>query len=85
MAMERMRNIGMPPSIGRFRPEQIAQQSTWTVVPENQRTSTSMHIKHIVPSNGSTTTYVNLLDNGYDYYREMPGYYGTVHHAGIWR
>jgi hypothetical protein len=85
MAMERMRSVGTYGSIGRFRPEQIAQMSTWTVVPESQRISTSMHIKHIVPANGSTITYVNPLDPGDEVFYDKPSDWGAVHRAGIWR
>lgn len=68
--MERMMQIGYPPSVGKRRPEQIAQQKTWTVVPENQRVEMSMHVVHVVPANGSTCTYVNPLDPGDECYYE---------------
>ena len=62
--MEKMMNIGRPPSVGKFRPEQIAQQSTWTVVAPKDRQNVAMHLIRIVPSNGSTLTYVNPVDPG---------------------
>lgn len=85
MAMERMMAFGMPPSVGKFRPEQIAQMSTWTVVPESERIASSMTTKHIVPANASTETTVNTLDVGDGMYLDKPGARGTVHRAGIWK
>jgi hypothetical protein len=76
--MEKMMNIGYPPSINKFRPEQIAQQSTWTKVPEEKRVETSVHVIHIVPSNASTITYVNPLDPGDQEYRDPPRVWDKV-------
>jgi hypothetical protein len=70
--MERMPSVGVAGQVGRFRPEQIAQQSTWTVVPEGQRVIASMKIIHVVPANASTLTYVNPLDPGDDCYYDKP-------------
>lgn len=83
--MERMFGIGYPPSVGKFRPEQIAQQRTWNVVPDNQRSQASMHVRHIVPANGSTITYVNPLDSTESGFYDKPSDWGAVHRAGIWR
>lgn len=63
-----MPRIGRPGAVGRLSQDQIAQQSTWTVIPESQRIVASMHVIHIVPSNGSTITRVNPVDYGDGYY-----------------
>jgi hypothetical protein len=83
--MEKMMGVGYPGQVGRFRPEQIAQQSTWTVIPEDQRIFASMHVKSIVPSNATTITYVNPVDPGSGGYYDKPSDWGAVHRAGIWR
>lgn len=83
--MERMMGVGYPGTVGKFRPEQIAQMSTWTVVPEQDRVQASMHQKHIVPSNASTVTYVNPLDPGDGLWYDKPSDWGAVHRAGIWK
>lgn len=70
--MERMPDIGYPPTINKFRPEQIAQQASWTVIPEARRVEASMHIIHSIPANGSTLTYVNPVDPGDECYYDMP-------------
>ena len=70
--MEKMPLVGVPGQIGRFRPEQIAQQSTWTVVPEGKRVDASIHTIHVVPKNASTMTYVNPLDPGDECYYDKP-------------
>ena len=80
--MEKMMSIGYPPSVRRFRPEQIAQQSTWTRVPEGKRVSMSMHIIHVVPANASTLTYVNPVDPGDQCYYDKPIGWDKVSKAG---
>lgn len=62
--MDLMPRIGRTPAVGKLSVAQIAQQSTWTVVPENERITAAMHVIHIVPSNGSTITRVNPVDVG---------------------
>jgi hypothetical protein len=83
--MERMPMVGVPGQVGRLRQEQIAQQSTWTRVPDSARLVASMHIVHIVPSNGSTETWVNPTDPGDECYMERPSAKGTVVPAGRMR
>ena len=63
-ASEPMMMIGYPPSVNKFRPEQIAQMSTWTTVPDADTKLASIHVIHAVPDNASTCTYVNPLDPG---------------------
>ena len=70
--MEKMMQVGYPASVGRFKPEQIAQQATWTRVPEAQRVEMSMHVIHMVPANGSTLTYVNPVDPGDECHYHIP-------------
>lgn len=70
--MERMRNVGMQGMVGRFRPEQIAHQSTWARVPDSDTTFAAMHMIHVIPSNGSTETRVNPLDPGDGFYLDIP-------------
>lgn len=70
--MELERIVGQPPAVGRLKESQIAQQSTWTAVPEDQRINASIHIVHTVPSNGSTETIVNPTDPGDGCYLERP-------------
>jgi hypothetical protein len=77
--MEKMFAIGQQPSVNKFRPDQIAQQSTWTRIPEAQRTVASMRIIHIVPSNGSTVTYVNPIDPGDQEYLNAPKTWPSDH------
>lgn len=77
--MERMANIGYPPSVGKFKDSQIAQQSTWTVIPEGQRVVASMHIIHQIPANGSTCTYVNPVDPGNQAYLDSPPCWDRVY------
>lgn len=60
--MDRMMTVGMPGQVGRLRPAQIAQQSTWDGVPQPQRTEAAMHTIHVVPAGSSTVTYVNPMD-----------------------
>ena len=77
-----MNSVGYGGIMGRFRPEQIAQQKTWTVVPENERMVAAMHVIHVVPSNGSTETIVNPTDPQDDSYAIIPGANGTLVPAG---
>jgi hypothetical protein len=83
--MERMPSVGYPGVVGRFRPEQIAQQATWTVIPDNQRTQYAMSLIHVVPQGSSTVTYVNPVDPAYEGHYDKPAAWGTVSRAGIWR
>jgi hypothetical protein len=53
-----------PGSVGKFRPEQIAQRTTWRRVPDEQTAIAAMHVIHVVPHNGSTITALNPLDPG---------------------
>lgn len=53
-----------PGSVGKFRPEQIAQRTTWSRVPDEQTALAAMHVIHVVPANGSTIAVMNPLDPG---------------------
>jgi hypothetical protein len=70
--MTRMPLVGVAGQVGRFRPEQIAQQKTWTKIPEDQRVFADMHVVHVQAENQSTTTYVNPCDPGDGCYIEAP-------------
>lgn len=83
--MERMQTVYGPGMIGRLRQEQIAQQSTWTRVPEADRITADMHVIHVIPSNGSTETRVNPLDPGDGMYLEKPYTWDRVVPAGRMR
>jgi hypothetical protein len=80
--MEKMMSIGYPASVGRFRPEQIAQQKTWTKIPEEQRVNASLHVIHMIPSNGSTITHINPVDPGDEAYYHIPASPDRVIGAG---
>lgn len=91
--MERLANIGYPPSVGKLRPAQIAQRSTWQAVPDTQAAAAAMHVIHIRPLGASTETIVNPMDpaslevdgnNVGPGYLLRPGAHGTVHRTG-WR
>ena len=64
--MERFNNdeMGWPAVVSKHRPEQIAHMNTWARVPDPEMKSAAFHVIHMVPSNRSTTTYVNPLDPG---------------------
>lgn len=70
--MEIERIIGQPPSVGRLKESQVAQQSTWTQIPENKRIMASQMVIHVYPKNGSTETVVNPTDPGDGCYLERP-------------
>jgi hypothetical protein len=55
---------GWPPSVGKYRPDQIANMQSWGQVPDSQMTMASLHSIHMVPNNRSTMTYMNPLDPG---------------------
>lgn len=80
--MERMKSVGVPGLVGRFRPEQIAHQSTWTRIPDSDTTFASMHVIHMVAANGSTETRVNPVDAGDGFYINIPASEGVVVPAG---
>lgn len=48
----------------KLRRDQIASQSTWSAVPDSEKTLAAMHTIRIVPKNGTTETFVNSLDPG---------------------
>lgn len=62
--LDRLRNYGKPRMVGKYRDDQIAQQSTWAGVPDDQTTLASLTTIHIVPAHASTETFVNPLDAG---------------------
>lgn len=79
--------IGVPGMVGRFRPEQIAQRSTWGKIPDQDKVFASMHVVHVTPANGSTECRVNPVDPGDGFYVD-PGdssSWGTVVPAGRMR
>ena len=59
-------SMGWPATVGKFRPEQIANMETWGRVRDPEATLAAVHTIHMVPTNRSTTTYVNPLDPGDD-------------------
>lgn len=83
--MERMPLIGYPPSVGKLRQEQIANQSTWDQVPEGKAITSSMHLIHMVPFNDSTETRVNPIDPGDGFYIKTPSSRAPVIPAGRMR
>jgi len=52
--------------IGKLRPEQIAQMSTWSAVPDDQNILAAMHIIHVAPAGRTTITTLNPTDPGTD-------------------
>jgi hypothetical protein len=81
--MEKMKDVYQPGKmLGKLSDQQIAQQSTWTVIPENERVVASMHVIRVVPSNASTETTVNPTDPGDGCHYEIPGAKGSVVPAG---
>jgi hypothetical protein len=66
--MERMPLVGVPGQVGRFRPEQIVQQSTWNRVPNEAQNIALMHTIRCVREAATTVTTVNPLDPIDDYY-----------------
>lgn len=68
--MERLDTVGYRGTIGRFRPEQIEQQSTWQQVPNDQTTTAAMTLIRQIPSDSSTVTTINPLDVGDQWYYE---------------
>lgn len=83
--MERMQMIYRPPSYGKLRTEQIAQQSTWDRIPEGDRQVASMHVLHFNTDNGYTEITVNPTDPGDGCVYDTPGAKGTVVPAGRMR
>jgi hypothetical protein len=84
--MERMVTVGWPGQVGRFRPTQIVQQSTWDGIKEQKvKTTAALHSINVQPSNSSTTTFVNPLDPGdsedptNDEWKNPPGSWGTLY------
>lgn len=53
-----------PASVGKYRPDQIANMQTWGQVPDEQMRMAAVHTIHVTPSNRSTMTLVNPLDPG---------------------
>lgn len=78
--MEKMMAYGYPPSVNKFRPEQIMQANNWDRVENGTETKVYMHQIHIVPDGATTCTYVNPLDSGdeFESYRAIPHSYGPV-------
>jgi hypothetical protein len=83
--MERMQTVYQPGMVGKRTMAQIAQAKTWTMIPEGGRVFASMHVIHVVPENGSTTTLVNPTDPGDECYYERPASVGPVVPAGKMR
>jgi len=64
MISERMLPFGYPPSINKFRPDQMATINTWTTVPDQDTEMAALHSIHIVQQGSTTVTEVNPLDPG---------------------
>ena len=62
----RVTDATYPPAVGRLRPEQIAQMSTWDRVPDAQSELAALHIIHVTPAGGTTVTHLNPLDPATD-------------------
>lgn len=63
--MERLNSpSNYPPSVGKFRDEQIATRRTWSRVPDAQTAAAAMHVIHVIPAGASTVTHLNPLDPG---------------------
>jgi hypothetical protein len=70
--LHRLRNVGWDPQTSNLNSNQIARQSTWGIVPDQEMTVASMHTVECVPTNKSTITRVNPLDpasTGYNWHR----------------
>lgn len=82
--LEKMMQYGYPPSVNKFRPEQIAHASTWDRVQDDKKAVAAMHRISILPSNMSTIAEVNPLDTGDELitWRTIPRAYGPVVPAG---
>ena len=72
--MDKMMAYGYPPSINKFRPEQIAHISTWDGIEDANKGVAAMSRITVVPDGYSTITYVNPLDPGSetDSWRAVP-------------
>jgi hypothetical protein len=91
--MERLQSpSNYPPSVGKFRHEQVAHRATWAAVPDRASTMAALHIIHVAPQGSSTVTNLNPLDPGtvssaddtndtYLGWLQRPGAPGTVHPA----
>lgn len=63
--MERLQSpSNYPAQVGKLRPEQIAQRSTWGRVPDAQSALAAMHVIHVAPAGSTTVTRLNPLDPG---------------------
>ena len=77
MAIQRI-NVGTHAGyMQHYRDEQVDAQQSWGQVPDNEMTMAAMSRISCVPENGSTTTYMNVLDPGTDDgWRDPPGGFG---------
>jgi len=55
-------SVNYPPAVGKVRDTQVAHQSTWRGIPDDDTGSAAFYQVHVTPSNASTCTYVNPLD-----------------------
>lgn len=87
--MQRIENSPFyPPSVGKLRPEQIANQATWEHVPDDEQKAAAMTAIRTVNKNGSTETTVNPLDPGDQSTNEWnvpPVGWDKVSRTGTWR
>jgi len=56
--------VNFPAGIAKLRDSQIANRSTWGVVPDRDMTKAAQHIVRVIPGNAYTLCYVNELDPG---------------------
>lgn len=62
--------------------DQIAHISNWNRIGWDEEPRAAMHIIHVVPSNGSTATSVNIVEPASQGWVDPPGGYGTLVPAG---
>lgn len=64
-----------PARVGKLRPDQIANRSNWTGVPDKRAAHAAAHIIHVVPHGATTVTHVNPVDPGSVGLDDGPGGY----------
>lgn len=62
--MDRLSDVMYPPSVGKFRPDQIANRATWDSVPDAPAQAAQMHYLAMVRKAATTETFINPLDPG---------------------
>lgn len=70
--MERLDTVGYRGQVGRFRPEQIAQITSWDQMYNPEQTVATMHVLKQQEKDGSTETTLNPLESALDEYWVNP-------------